>query len=455
MKKQLALLSLGVASAGCSWSRYDDVVENSPIVLLNRPKELESGFGASLATGTVKDDVTLLVGGAPLRTGAAEFALGTGDSPQLDAKDTGHCMGSDVPCYFSSSPVALTGADSPGQIRDLCFVDGAGTASQETGLVVRCTDDVEYTLDLPEDARELLDFSIDNAQPTQFRFGADRGDGPTLVANADEVREVWFYPPFSRDLVMLPYPADERGRWPETILEKDGTFSNTRESTVARVGDGRLLAVGIADTSEVRLFWAPDGVTPTYVGCLGGTPGFGRAFATGRVIGDDDSLVIADDSIVYVFDAAVLATLQPPAVDGGCSLGALPEGALVSSFTCGSTKNISGCAGSKFGAALGVGDLDGDGDGEVVVGAPNMTVRHNSGAGAALIYDVEKPNDFDLLDIAFLSSAEQDDQLGSAIALPDVGDRQILAAGAPGNGKVALFYCFEFLPDDLRGPRCQ
>jgi hypothetical protein len=254
---------------------------------------------------------------------------------------------------------------------------------------------------------------------------------------------------------MLPYPADDRGRWPETILEKDGTFSNTRESTVARVGDGRLLAVGIADTSEVRLFWAPDGATPTYVGCLGGTPGFGRAFATGRVLGDDDSLVVSDDSIVYVFDAAKLATLQPPAVDGGCSLGALPEGALVSSFTCGSTKNISGCAGSRFGAALGVGDLDGDGDGEVVVGAPNMTVRHNAGAGAALIYDVEKPNDFDLLDIAFLSSADQDDQLGSSIALPDVGDRQILAAGAPGNGKVALFYCFGFLPDDLRGPRCQ
>lgn len=455
MHKQLALVALGVLSAGCSWSRYDDVVEKSPIVLLNRPKELESGFGASLATGTVGDDVTLLVGGAPLRTGGAEFALGVGDSPTLDAKDTGHCMGSDVPCYFTTTPIALTGADSPGMRRDLCFVDGAGTAAQDTGLVVRCTDDVEYTLDLPENPQELLEFSIDNAQPTLFRFGSDRGSDPALIANADETRDVWYYPPLSRELIMLPYPGDERGRWPQTIVEKDGSRSLTRNSTVARVGDGRLLAVAIPDASEVRLFYAPDGTDPSYLGCLGGTPGFGRALTTGPVLGSDDELVISDDSIVYVFDAAQLATLEPPPTDGGCSLGALPEGSLIASFSCGSTKNISGCANSRFGAALGVGDLDGDGDGEVVVGAPNMTVRHNTGAGAAIIYDVENPNDFEFKDIAFLSSAEQDDQLGSSIALPDLGDRQILAAGAPGNGKVALFYCFEFLPAELRGPRCQ
>jgi hypothetical protein len=459
MQKQLALLALGVLCAGCSWSRYDDVVEKSPIVLLNRPKQLESGFGASLATGTAPGkegdiEVTLLVGGAPLRTGAAEFALGTGESPTLDAKDTGHCMGSDVPCYFTSTPIALNGADSPGKRRDLCFVDGAGTAAQETGIVVRCNDDVEYTLDMPEIPREALDWAIDNSQPTLFRFGADRGPDPALIANADEAQDVWYYPPLSRELVMLPYPADSKGRWPETF-EQGGSRRLTRNSTVARVGDGRLLAVGIPDQSEVRLFFAPDGTSPSYLGCLGGTPGFGRAFATGPVLGDDDELVISDDSIVYVFDAAKLATLEPPPVDGGCSLGALPEGSLVTSFTCGSTKNISGCAGSRFGAALGVGDLDGDGDGEVVVGAPNMTVRHNAGAGAAIIYDVENPNDFEFKDIAFLSSAEQDDQLGSSISLPDLGDRQILAAGAPGNGKVALFYCFEFLPAELGGARCQ
>ena len=175
MRKQLAVLALGVASAGCSWSRYDDVTEKSPIVLLNRPKELESGFGSSLVTGTVGDEVTLLVGGAPLHTGAAEFSLGIGD----------------LPCYFSNTPIALTGADSPGQRRDLCFVDGAGTASQETGLVVRCSDDVEYVLDLPAEPRELLEFSIDNDWPGLRYCGCGRyGDRVTRPRGASATTAV-------------------------------------------------------------------------------------------------------------------------------------------------------------------------------------------------------------------------------------------------------------------------
>jgi hypothetical protein len=458
--RAVSLLVLAAASSlGCSWSRYDDVTEKSPIVLLNRPKELEGGFGTSLATGSVKDGkelaVTLLVGGAPLRSGGAEFELGDGDSPVLDAKDTGHCMGSDAPCYFSSTPVALTGADSPGKTRDLCFVDGAGTSVDDTGITVRCTDDVEYALPLPPGAADLLDFSIKVSQPTLFRFGADHGSGPGLLATADEEYEVWYYPPLDRSFVVLPYPADSKGRWPKS--EKIGTNELARIMGIARVGDaGRLLAVGIPDLGELRLFWAADGSDPRYVGCLGGTPGFGRAIATGPVLrGDkDDELVVSDDHIVYVFDAAQLSTLVPTE-DGGCTLGALPEASLISSFTCGSTKNISGCDNSEFGAALGVGDLDGDGDGEVVVGAPAMTVRHNSRAGAVIMYDVESRDDFEFKDIAFIASAEADDELGRSLALPDIGDRQILAAGAPGNGKVALFYCPSFLPPELAGERCK
>jgi hypothetical protein len=90
-----------------------------------------------------------------------------------------------------------------------------------------------------------------------------------------------------------------------------------------------------------------------------------------------------------------------------------------------------------------------------------MTVRHTARAGAVIIYDVEPPANgstrqlYDFLDIAFLSSAEQDDQLGRSIALPNLGDRQLLVAGAPGGGKAALFYCPSFLPATLAGGRCK
>ena len=461
MRSSVCLFVLAALSAGCSWSRYDDVVQNSPIVVLNRPKAVSDGFGSSLATATVakpqaagvSPSVTLLVGGAPLTSGGAEFELGFADSPTQEATDTGHCLGSDAPCFFSSTPVALARAQGPGpEPRDLCFVDGGGMASRESGVVVRCTDDVEYALPVPTVVSKRLTFSIENAQPTPFRFGADHGPDPAFLASADEESAVWYYPSLSKKFVDLPNPAESKGRWNKSQL---------RTLAVARVGDeSRLLAVGLPDEGAVRLFFAADGVTPSYIGCLGGTASFGRAFATGPIAkGGDDSLVVSDQSVVYVFDAAKLATLLPTAATD-CSLGALPAGALVTSFTCGSTKNISDCEASEFGAALGVGDLDGDGDGEVVVGAPSMTVRHVSRAGAIIIYDVDPPASvrdhlYDFKDIAFLSSADADDQLGRSIALPDIGDRQVLAAGAPGGGKAAIFYCPSFLLPQFAGARCQ
>ena len=110
------------------------------------------------------------------------------------------------------------------------------------------------------------------------------------------------------------------------------------------------------------------------------------------------------------------------------------------------TPRHSGCASSEFGAAVAVGDLDGDGDGEVIVGAPSMTVRDQSQAGALLVYDAENASDFKLADAKFISSAEQGDQLGRSIITPSIKGRDIILAGAPGNGKAALFYCSSLLP---------
>lgn len=454
MRLTVCSILLGALSVGCSWSRYDSITDDSPIVLLNRPKAVKDGFGSSLATFRNADGATVLVGGAPLTSGGAEFALGSSDAPAIEARDTGHCLGSPVACYFSESPVAFTRAKDPTEPGDWCFVDGGGVAKDEQGVVVRCADHVELALPVPKSVDGRITFSIQQSQPTPFRFGTDHATPTSLLASADEEGAVWFYPSGSKKFIELLNPADAR----------KGLWENPRERTlaIARVGEsGRLLAVGEPSAGTVRLFFGADGEAPRYVGCLGGTGEFGRSLATGPVVrGDtDDELVIADSSLVYVFDAARLAEL-PPTADAACSLGGLPEGALVASFGCGSTKNISGCSSSDFGAALAVGDLDGDGDGEVVVGAPNMTVRHTERAGALIVYDVEqdkaaKRELYDFLDIAFLSSAEEDDQLGRSIALPNLGDHQLLVAGAPGNGKAALFYCPSFLPPALAGGRCR
>ena len=46
----------------------------------------------------------------------------------------------------------------------------------------------------------------------------------------------------------------------------------------------------------------------------------------------------------------------------------------------------------------------------------------------------------------FISSAESGDELGRSIVTPHLGKRDIIAAGAPGHGKAALFYCSAFAP---------
>ncbi len=89
---------------------------------------------------------------------------------------------------------------------------------------------------------------------------------------------------------------------------------------------------------------------------------------------------------MHVIDGAALFQL-PQTASSECSLSSLPPAALISRLSCGSTSSVTGCEKSEFGAALAVGDLDGDGDGEVIVGAPKMTVRGEENAGALLVYE--------------------------------------------------------------------
>jgi hypothetical protein len=84
-----------------------------------------------------------------------------------------------------------------------------------------------------------------------------------------------------------------------------------------------------------------------------------------------------------------------------------------------------------------------------------MNVREEDAAGAVLLYDAEGPDPSRLTEALFVASVEQNDALGAALALPRIAGRQIVAAGAPGAGEVALFYCPDLLTSGLGGARCQ
>lgn len=436
--------------AGCSWSRFDDVTENAPVVLLKKPTD-QNGFGVSLAAAAQPDHAKLFVGGSTRVSVGSTYELGGGDQPVRDAVDTGSCLVEGAgSCRLGASAVGLAEATIPGATDEFCFVFGTGETgppAPRRGLLSRCESFVEYALDVPQ---AVLDGVVNRAilDPEgdyPVALSADQSASPSIVAGAKTVQRAWYYDAGGLDPVSLTPPG----------ASVDPSFGTTVASVRLGAG-GRVYAVGAPAEGHVWLFRSDAaGSDAQPVGCLGADAGFGRALTSGPVsVAASDDLVIAGAATVTIIAGSALGDLPvlPVGQAATCSFTGLPSGALVASMTCGTTPDLDGCAGSDFGRSVAVGDLDGDGDGEVLVGAPRMTVRGAERAGAVLVYDVEGPVLHRLLEAKFISSAEEGDQLGAALAAPMIGKRSIIAAGAPGNGKTALFYCSSLASS---GARCK
>lgn len=442
VRLQIALLAVSsFGASACSWSRFDDVTSNAPIVLFSKPGSMKQGFGASLATASTGQSSQVLVGGALGVSGAALFEIGDQDAPGTTSIDSGFC--SPGSCFLASSLAGFANATGPDQSRASCFAVGGGSVNTP-GIVMRCQDTSEYTLAIPPLPRKWLEFGLENQQPYDFPLAADRTDDPVLLAAFPDKQVAWFYPAKSSSFAPLTPP-------PGLAIE-DASFG--KSLAVLTSGSERVFALGVPGKSQV-LLWKTVGETAAkYIGCLGGVPGTGRALASGRVDADaDEDLVVSDDNHVLVIAGRALFGL-PPTESTECGFGLLPPGAVLGSFGCASAAGLSGCSNSEFGAALAVGDLDGDGDGEVIVGAPRMNARDEASAGALLVFDAESASDEAFVDAKFISSAEAGDQLGRSIVTPHIGGRDIIAAGAPGNAKAALFYCSPLLPAGAAGSRC-
>jgi len=447
---RVALLAL--AASGCSWSRFGDVTEDTPVVRLERPENMTSGFGDVLASGNLDGRSLLLVGGEPGASAAALFDMGRGETPNLDAVDSHFCNNAQGKCFLGSSmvylPHTVTSAEQDHRPVDSCIALGLGKPNfGDYGVFFECQDQTAYSRPVIESYLSDVKFALDHDQNETIAVAGDGADDPVLLVGAPAALgagRAWYYAAGTDEPIELKPP------------QKAADGYGLRVAAVS-VGAGRtLMAVAAPNAGELHLF-RTEGAVATYLGCLGGTPGFGRTLATGYVNAPGSAppeLVVADHDAVFVLETAPLAAL-PAATSISCTLAALPPETLRNSFGCGSTKDTGDCSASDFGAALAVADVDGDQDGEVLVGAPQMAVYGTHGVGAILVYDLDSPGDGALSDVRFVASGQSGDALGGSVAAGSNGSRDIIVGGAPKSGQVSLHYCSSLVSPALGGTRCE
>jgi hypothetical protein len=105
------------------------------------------------------------------------------------------------------------------------------------------------------------------------------------------------------------------------------------------------------------------------------------------------------------------------------------------------------CAATGFGAALALGDVNGDGFGDLLVGAPRADVQGVNEAGVVWIIPGSDGNDesggLDLASMTnlYASSFESKAHAGTAVAALRTKDRDEPVVGAPGADTVYVFMC--------------
>lgn len=430
---------LSLCVAGCSWNRFTELKEDTPVVRLSPSESYSGSFGVSLAVAENSKRAELYVAGKEYAEGGLVYSLGIDEDPQPNPTDDGHCPGRDGldRCSAVERPVGLDVGMSNSGEHELCFISGFGTVEGDEGLWTRCDDNFRFVYPVPSDVRAGLARGRDEGPPRALKLAASRGADQLLVAATQAQRRVWFYPPLQNTPLDLMTPTEAGEDFGGAIA-------------VAKVASGHLVAVAAPEAAEVWLYLIEDDAV-TELGCLDGPEGFGRELASGEVDGDgQQDFVIAASDEVTVHSGSTLASLDALGSEGSCEALDLGAGAVLAELSCQSTNETSGCGASQFGAALTVADVDGDGAGEVFVGAPRMAVRDVTRAGAVLAYD----SGGTFLHVQIVSDPEEKAAFGASLATIGQGGRDIVAVGAEGEDSAYLLYCAGKSDGD-GSPRCR
>lgn len=420
------LLLLGWGLSACGEAERGATSRVSTVLVA----EGSEGFGAVFAAGGKPGTATVWASDSKARNGRhCDLAL---DDASAVADCEEYCTGASCPTSVARAASLL----DPNDESSHCFTLGI-----DRGSVRLDCEGEEKLLPLP-------DSIASDADTSDWAFAADIGVSPLLAVAAPDARRVWFYAgtlegPVEIDVMGQQSPA---GFGADVALIRFGTDRF----------HSRLIAVGAPDAGQVWLTRSgfPSIDAPFRVGCLGERPDFGRRLGSGDVDGDGlTDLLVVDSEFVTAFSGAALATVSADQATPACSLASLPDSAILASVSCASGGLTSGCKDADFGASLAVADLDGDADGEIIVGAPGMMVSGKQ-SGAVLVYDAEADDPHAFAEAVVETSLSDGARFGASLGVVQAKNVDAVMVGAPGRGAIFLAPCFSITRPELRPQIC-
>ena len=450
------LSAVVLAAAGCLPGEIADFSSQAStrVVHPSSAFEANSGFGRVLAgvygvtaDGTHASRLSVTGGsGTPF----ASYAIETGGDFKLGSELFHGCStpASGCPVDFGATAVGLTSFGA----EHLCTAFGA-PASDE--LDIACESDLGTIQ------------ALHVAPGTSTQLGQALAELPTTspwgvaLVGAPGASAIYVLAP-DTSLNLLPLPASLEGATvgigevlaaaplPESASNglTEAVLVVTRLPSVSRL---LMLAVGI-DPSVGSL-------ASLRLGCVDGVEGE-LTVAAGDVTADGVPEVFFSTATAPTFAHLDVRQLDVTTLfrESDCLDPGTADDPVTTKVICPDLDPSVACAG--FGETLATGDLDADGNQELLVGAPDSDVDGHRAAGAVYVF----PGTSSGLDLAGArvladSGPDVDARLGAALTtvktgLPDAAHDEVVA-GAPGADRVFLFLCTGIPGDSAEGnARC-